>query len=1806
MAPSLCRKLWTRLLQGKRKLPSWNIRRRIPTLEALETRLAPAVYTVTTTGDAGGTISPSSSGYTATTLRAAVEHANSTTQDDVIQFDLSTTNRRISLDSLGDTTAGESALGISGKLTIEAPLDAYGLTLQGRTDDFSMRLFTVKPNADLTLRYLTLRGGRALGGYGADGGPGGAGGGAAGMGGAIFIDKGIVTIDSCMFTANEANGGFGGQLSTDLDGGGGGGGLERDGARSFNRHGGGGGAPNGGAGGFDAIFRNGYAGGFGGGGGGGDNATIIGAATAAQGGTQNAGNGGAGGFGGGGGGGGASRIGTTPGAGGAGGFGGGGGGGSGNAGNGAAGFGGGKGGSSRGGGGAGMGGAIFNYGGSLAIRNSTFDNNRTTGGTSGGGTAENGGAYGGAVFSINGNVSIVNSTFTRNTATTGGAIYFVGASTVVDGNASPVLSMTNSLLWNTSAAADYVKTGIGTGNPTNTGDYNYLYADGNVFPGTHNIRGGDPWVAEAGDWGGPTDTVPLREVSPAIDAGTNVGAPSTDQRGRRRPRNFKTDIGAYEVQPANLAPVISAGGPYSVYQGQSVTLRPIVTDPDADAPANPVFTFRWNFDNDSFHGETGANATYGDEVGATPTFFPINMGPQKWTVRVEVTDADGGMTSAYIDIQILDIAPTIPLSGSTTVLQGAQYSLFVGSVTDPGNDEIRQFEVDWGAGELRDGLINGSPAGKVFKHTYPTAGQKTITLKVHDPSTGFLIPVTTKTITVNAVAPVASIIDAGSLTVREGNDTRGFTGTATYPNPNALVYVWDFDGDGIFGEAGSGRGNELGGQFMGNGLDGPGTIRIALQVYDPSTPGASTIVYADVQITNLDPYVSIDSNGRGATVYEGSPLTLYARGSDPAGALDPLTYSWDLDGDGVWGETGANAGRGDEVGTQVTLTTGGNITSDVNFTVKARVNDGDGGTYENSWPITLKNAPPVLNLGGPYYIPEGSSFELDGSASYDPGGDSFTLLWDFDDDRIYGETGAAATRGDEVGLKPRYNAAGTNGHAYSFATRIYAKARDSDGAETSDPYYAEITYVDVPPTVASLSGDSSVAEGALYTLTPGAITDPGTEVQSFASIEVVWGDGAKTTISQGSSATHRYAEGPRDYQISINILNGYDGFSPSFKSHYFNVAQKTVSVTNVAPTASISGAPTVTILSGKTLNLTGSATDVSSVDTTAGFLFVWNVSRTVGGVTTPDYASGYGDKFDFTPTVGGSYTVTFKAYDEDNGVGTATASFDVQDPAPVPSLPASPPQANEGSAVGLGISLTGGLTDGTTRFLQILATSVCTGNCSDSTGLATGVTLSHGSLNSDGYWVIAEADLPNTTVSYPNGTTTIKLTVRGGATNNSTGATSYSSSSLASYVFQNVAPTLTFDTTDPQLDTGVVFIRDGSFTDPGTETWTATVDYGDGTGTHGLTLYGKLFSVEGIWGTPGIYTVTVTLTDDGRADANAVVTKSFTVTISKPNERPSMSPSIYSLPENSLDGTAIDTLFATDPDVGQELTYAITDGNPFGAFALDPKTGKLTVGNSSVLDFEGSPTFILTVRATDNGRPNLSATTTVTISLTDVNERPYLNEQNFSLLENSAAGTQVGYAVGSDQDSGQKLSYRITGGNTDGAFAIDPQTGRITVANQAALDYEAVTRFVLTVEATDNGSPNLSTTAQIVINLQDVQESTSGTDVTNLIAMTRGGYKFNRTSGLWEQALTLRNSSSTSIYGTIQLSIENLPAGVTLQSSPDYVVFNPSAGKYVIVIPKAKLALLAAGQRYQVNLCFSNPLNKTITYDWKLFTDPSR
>jgi hypothetical protein len=123
--------------------------------------------------------------------------------------------------------------------------------------------------------------------------------------------------------------------------------------------------------------------------------------------------------------------------------------------------------------------------------------------------------------------------------------------------------------------------------------------------------------------------------------------------------------------------------------------------------------------------------------------------------------------------------------------------------------------------------------------------------------------------------------------------------------------------------------------------------------------------------------------------------------------------------------------------------------------------------------------------------------------------------------------------------------------------------------------------------------------------------------------------------------------------------------------------------------------------------------------------------------------------------------------------------------------------------------------------------------------------------------------------------------------------------------------------------------------------------------------------------------------DNGAGSLSSQAT--ITVNLVNVNESPVIYNQSFSIVENSPNGTVVGTVIATDPDVGQTLTYSIQGGNSYNVFQINSATGVLTVKNQRSLNYELISIFNLIVKVKDNGPGNLSNSATITIHVIDIN-----------------------------------------------------------------------------------------------------------------------------------------------------------------------------------------------------------------------------
>lgn len=131
-----------------------------------------------------------------------------------------------------------------------------------------------------------------------------------------------------------------------------------------------------------------------------------------------------------------------------------------------------------------------------------------------------------------------------------------------------------------------------------------------------------------------------------------------------------------------------------------------------------------------------------------------------------------------------------------------------------------------------------------------------------------------------------------------------------------------------------------------------------------------------------------------------------------------------------------------------------------------------------------------------------------------------------------------------------------------------------------------------------------------------------------------------------------------------------------------------------------------------------------------------------------------------------------------------------------------------------------------------------------------------------------------------------------------------------------------------------------------------------------------------------------------------------------------------------------------------------------------------------------------------------------------INYRPKLVATAARVHRGAYTGSTIGVVAANDANSGDSITLAITGGNTGGVFGIDPLSGRVFVADATALMEGTAATYSLAIQATDNGSPALSSSANLAISVTNagqpaiagpVQEIWDGIGGTSLATLTSNG-----------------------------------------------------------------------------------------------------
>ena len=594
------------------------------------------------------------------------------------------------------------------------------------------------------------------------------------------------------------------------------------------------------------------------------------------------------------------------------------------------------------------------------------------------------------------------------------------------------------------------------------------------------------------------------------DANYTISATATDEDGTYTAGN------TVAVTVHNVAPTLAISGAATVSEGSPYTLTLSSADPGDDTITQ--WTINWG---DSIE------VVSGNPASVTHVYAD---GDLNYAISATATDEDGTYTATGVAIAVLNVAPTLAISGAASVDEGDTYTLNLSS-SDPGSDTIAQWTINWGDSVE---VVTGNPAS--VTHTYADGSASyTISAAATDED-GTYAAGNTVAVTVNDVAPTVAISGAASV-----NEGAAYTLNLSSNDPgDDTITQWTINwGDTV--EVVTGNPASVTHTYA----DGAASYTIsATATNEDGTYAAGNTVA--VTVTNVAPSLVISG---AATASEGSAYTLNLSASDPGS--DAIT-SWTID----WGDS-VQVVSGNPASVTHTYADGA-----ASYTISAIATDEDG-TYTagNTIAVTVANVAPTLAISGAASVNEGSAYTLSLSSS-DPGSDtiaSWTIDWGDSTQIVVGNPASVS-------------------HTYADGSASYtisATATDEDGTYAAGNTVA-VTVANVAPTLA-ISGASSVAEGSTYTLNLSK-SDPGADTISQWTIN--WGDSVQVVSGSPASVTHVYADGSASYTISATATDEDGTYA----------AGDTVAVTvnNVAPTLAISGAASINEGSTYTLNLSQS------------------------------------------------------------------------------------------------------------------------------------------------------------------------------------------------------------------------------------------------------------------------------------------------------------------------------------------------------------------------------------------------------------------------------------------------------------------------------------------------------------------------------------------------------------------------------------------------------------------------------------------
>ncbi|KAA0709827.1 Protocadherin Fat 4 FAT tumor suppressor -like protein 4 [Triplophysa tibetana] len=215
---------------------------------------------------------------------------------------------------------------------------------------------------------------------------------------------------------------------------------------------------------------------------------------------------------------------------------------------------------------------------------------------------------------------------------------------------------------------------------------------------------------------------------------------------------------------------------------------------------------------------------------------------------------------------------------------------------------------------------------------------------------------------------------------------------------------------------------------------------------------------------------------------------------------------------------------------------------------------------------------------------------------------------------------------------------------------------------------------------------------------------------------------------------------------------------------------------------------------------------------------------------------------------------------------------------------------------------------------------------------------------------------------------------------------------------------------------------------------------------------------------------------------------SVSVVVSDVNDNPPRfhhHPYVTHIPASTSTGSLVFAVTVTDEDSGSnaQLHYSLTGRNS-EKFKIDPIRGAIIASEK----LSGSSEVTFTVHVRDGGVNPKTDSTTVTVRFVTGGNFPLirLKEKIFTFPENQPINTVVTTVTGTSARAGT-LSFFIASGNLDQAFHVDQLSGELSI--KTPLDYEKIQKYVLWIEARDQGFPPYSAYEKMEITVLDVNDN---------------------------------------------------------------------------------------------------------------------